>query len=370
MAVDSANHASMPLRTEDLEYELPHELIAVRPVDRRDDARLLVLRRYEPGVLADAHVRDLPELLQPGDLLIVNDTRVLPARFHTRRADTAGRVEGLFLEQAGPGEWRVLLRSNGRLRPGVSLVVVSRSGGQSETVLRLLHREADAWRVAVEPMEPADAILERHGQTPLPPYIRRARTDAGLEVSDEDDRRHYQTVYADAAHTGAVAAPTAGLHFTDDLRRRLMQSGVLMQSLTLYVGAGTFKPVETEYVEDHPIHEERYEVSTEALSALRMARAEGRRIIAVGTTSLRALESLPDTLPEATHRAATRLLITPGYTFRWVDGLMTNFHQPRSTLLALVAAFHGLEQTLAAYHHAVRERYRFHSYGDAMVLLP
>ncbi len=355
------------MRTEELDFELPEHLIASEPAARRDAARLLVT--HEPaGVDArprDRHVYALPGLLRAGDVLVLNDTRVLPARFFGERAATGGRVEGLFVELDAWGRWIVLLESRGRLQPGESIAL------DAEHALVLVERRADAAWVA-ERRGPLDveALLDRVGLTPLPPYIRRARgarTDDEAE-RDAADRERYQTVYAGEA--GAVAAPTAGLHFTPGLLDELAAAGVQIARLTLHVGLGTFAPVRTDELAEHPMHRERYSVPAATLEALRRARAEGRRIIPVGTTSVRALESLPVELPTATYRGSTDLLIEPGFAFRFTDGLLTNFHLPRSTLLALVAARVGLDRLRSLYRHAIAAGYRFYSYGDAMLILP
>jgi S-adenosylmethionine:tRNA ribosyltransferase-isomerase len=348
------------VRTDDLSYELPGELIAQVPAARREAARLLVLGR-EDGAVAHRGVRDLPDLLRAGDLLVVNDTRVLPARLDARRA-SGGRVEVLFLEPAGEdGAWSALARAGGRLEVGEELAV-----GADGEALRILGREAEG-RWLLRPVQgDARVLMERHGRMPLPPYVVRRPGD-GHEALD---RERYQTVYA--AHDGAVAAPTAGLHLGTELLAALEARGVERCALTLHVGAGTFLPVRSVTLEAHAMHAERYEVSPGTAARVRAARAEGRRVVAVGTTCVRALEGAalasPDGLPQA-GAARTDLFVRPGHEFRVVQGLLTNFHLPRSTLLALVGAFAGLERVLAAYREAVREGYRFHSYGDAMLIL-
>ncbi len=364
------------LRTADLDYHLPAELIATRPAADRAGARLLVTQRASDEPIEHRAVRDLPDLLVPKDLLVVNTTKVIPARFAGERRDTRGRVEGLFLEARVGGEWLVLLKSNGRLRPGQE-VVLRGAGGQ--LTLRLRQREAEAWVVEPQSRAEALALLERVGRTPLPPYILRARRERDAQESlpgDEDadalDRAWYQTVYADATAAGAVAAPTAGLHFTPQLLAELHARGVRRAEIVLQVGAGTFKPIETEHVEEHPMHSERFLVKREVMQRIIETRRVGGRVIAVGTTTARALESLPSLELDHDVAASTDLLITPGYEFRHIDGLMTNFHLPRSTLLAMVGAFleGGVPRLLRIYAEAIRERYRFYSYGDAMVVLP
>jgi S-adenosylmethionine:tRNA ribosyltransferase-isomerase len=425
------------LRTEELDYPLPQDRIATAPAVPRDSARLMVVWRDRREAPAEhAQVRDLPRYLRRGDLLVVNTSRVIPARVLGRRADTGGRVEGLYLGPANTGEsaraepsvadtppaWRLLLRGR-RLRPGVRVTLDSRDGQESEVVLRLVRRveaprdgpaeacdpadhreppgEEGAWIAAAEDRagrprpEPAVTLLERCGLPPLPPYIRAARRRRHQAETVPADSGSYQTVYAAPAGVagdergarapagvpdGSVAAPTAGLHFTPELLARLAEAGVERAEVVLHVGAGTFKPVETEYVEQHPIHAEWCEVPASTARRLAAARREGRRVIAVGTTSARTLESIePEELGDAGRSGWTRLLITPGHRWRCVDGLMTNFHLPRSSLMALVAARleragdgpgEGVRRLLALYAEAVRAGYRFYSYGDAMLVLP
>jgi S-adenosylmethionine:tRNA ribosyltransferase-isomerase len=348
------------MRTDDLDYHLPAELIATTPAARRDEARLLVAQRAGDAV-EHRHVRDLPALLQPGDVLVINDTKVLPARFEAVRLGTGGCVEGLFLETRDNQRWHVLLESRGRLQPGERIGIGLPELGQ----LELLERQPDgSWFAALDSELDTEPLLDQVGAMPLPPYIRKQR---GAETPEQAaDRHRYQTVYASA--TGAVAAPTAGLHFTDALLGALRDAGIEIARLTLHVGMGTFQPVRADTLDDHDMHSERFAVPGETLDALRRARAEGRRIVPVGTTCVRALESLPDPLPEGDYAAVTRLLIQPGFTFRWTDALMTNFHLPRSTLLALVAALTGLDRLKQLYAIAIAERYRFYSYGDAMLV--
>jgi S-adenosylmethionine:tRNA ribosyltransferase-isomerase len=392
------------LRTEDLDYHLPEELIATTPAEPRDSARLLVLSRSDPARLEHRTVRDLPEVLNQsraappqaagGDLMVVNATRVLPARFRGLRLDTGGAVEGLFVDSTQPSEWTVLLKMR-RMKPGVIVRLTDHQSQPCGTNLLLVERtgaDNGAWTVKIQDEHGAAIVanppdlLARIGLTPLPPYIRAARKAGHIEVSDDRDRETYQTVYATARGErpghGSVAAPTAGLHFTPDLLARLSANSVQRAEVTLDVGLGTFKPVETEFVEQHPMHTEWCSVPEATARAIAAARDKGNRIIAVGTTAARTLESFdsPDEMLRAGSKE-TRLLITPGYRFRHVDVLMTNFHLPKSTLMAMVAAFleapgsdktpeGGIARLRAAYAAAVRERYRFYSYGDAMLILP
>lgn len=402
------------LRTEDLDYPLPEDLIAKTPARPRDSARLLVVSRSDPSRLEHRIVRELPEILRPTDaratsprdVMIVNATRVLPARFMGVRSDTGGGAEGLYVENAAgppssPGpEWIVLLKMR-RMKPGVVVRLLDRDGAESDLRLTLMERAGEdgaAWRVGVAsgagPLPPdaqAPALLERIGLTPIPPYIRAARREAQVEVADDQDRATYQTVYAsdrgERAGCGSVAAPTAGLHFTPELLARLTEAGVDRAEVTLDVGLGTFKPVEAEFIEQHPMHAEWCGVPAETARVIQRARnplADARgssgRIFAVGTTAARTLESFESPAEMLSGGSKqTRILITPGYRFRHVDVLMTNFHLPRSTLMAMVAAMLappggepsvGVERLRAIYAEAVRERYRFYSYGDAMIVLP
>ena len=345
------------MRVDDFDYDLPEAQIAQTPADARDAARLLVLDR-SAATLADRHVRDLPALLVEGDLLVLNDTRVLPARLFATR-DTGGRVEVFLLEPQADGSWTALLRSGGSPQPGEVLAVGAHG-------IRLEARDDGAlWRVT--PVGgPFEALMAADGRMPLPPYIRRETEDP----RDALDRERYQTVFAET--TGAVAAPTAGLHFTPRLFQALDARGVETARVTLHVGVGTFAPVRAERLEDHAMHAERYVIPDATAAAVRGAKADGRRVVAVGTTTVRALEGSSarsdDGLPTA-ESASTDLFITPGFDFRVVDALLTNFHLPRSTLLALVSAFAGRERVLSAYRHAVDAGYRFYSYGDAMLIV-
>ncbi len=356
------------MRTEELDYHLPAELIATRPAEPRDAARLLVAQREgDAWRIEHRHVRDLTEYVTRDDLMVFNTSRVLPARIEGTRVSTGGSIEGLFLDELTVGTWRVMLRSGGRLREGDAIQL-----GEGVT-LTLEQRDDDAWRANVEPAMEAARILERIGRTPLPPYILKAR--GASEIADEADRRWYQTVYA-GDQSGSVAAPTAGLHFTPELLAKLDAAGTKRASILLHVGPGTFKPVTADTLAEHTMHEERFTVPTETVAAIREHRRKGRgRVIAVGTTTVRALESVATDITACAPSAGpiegrTRLLIAPPHEFNVVDALLTNFHLPRSTLLALVAAMLGREAWRPLYEEAVRERYRFYSYGDAMLILP
>ena len=336
----------------DFDFELPQELIAQAPLPQRDAARLLVLPRLQ-GPVQHRRVRDLPSLLRPGDLLVVNDARVIPARLRGRKAGSGGKVELLLVEALGGREWLALGQASKPLREGqvVELpagpIRIRTPRGGGEYVVELPVEGNAVW-----------PFLEKAGEVPLPPYIERA--------PDAADHDRYQTVFA--KEPGAVAAPTAGLHFTPELIAALEAGGIRFRPLTLFVGPGTFLPVRAQRTEDHRMHREKYVVEDGTVQAHRETRERGGRVIAVGTTALRTLEAAWDGQGLRSGPGSTDLFITPGYTFRAVDGLFTNFHLPKSTLLMLVSALAGLDRTLAAYREAVGERYRFFSYGDAMLI--
>jgi S-adenosylmethionine:tRNA ribosyltransferase-isomerase len=350
------------MKTELFDYELPAELIAQKPADVRSESRLLVLDRSS-GRLTDSQFNHLGDFLEPNDCLVLNDTKVLPARFFAHR--TSGAVlEGLFLaEQGEPDVWHVMLKGVRKVRLGESFSLLDRADRDFCRAELLEKRAEGSCLIRVGPSEPAQVILEAIGFPPLPPYIKRDHDP----VQAREDRERYQTVYA--RQPGAVAAPTAGLHFTDELIEQLRSEGVRLAYVTLHVGAGTFKPVVAENLEDHEIHREWYRIDQANTDIINATRANGGRIIAVGTTATRVLETVAANNGVVPGEGATGLFIVPGYQFKAVDVLITNFHLPRSTLLALVAAFAGLDRTLAAYRHAVAMRYRFYSYGDAMLIL-
>ena len=347
----------------DFDFLLPDELIAQTPPSERGDSRLLTLDRHT-GVRTDRAFRDLPALLNPGDLLVVNDTKVFAARLLGRRLPGGGQAECLLVRQidAGPdGElWEALVHPGQRLKEGSRLEF-----GQGEDAIHgeVLARRFHGRRVVrLWTDGPAlHALVDRIGHVPLPPYIKRDDAVA--------DRERYQTIYARAR--GSIAAPTAGLHFTPEILAALDARGVERTAITLHVGYGTFQPIRSERIADHRMETEFYDVSPAAAEAIGRALRDGRRIVAVGTTSVRTLESLivSDDGVVTPGAGATDLFIVPGHRFRIVSGLVTNFHLPRSSLIVLVSAFAGREHVLAAYAHAVRERYRFYSYGDAMVVI-
>lgn len=341
------------------DYDLPEELIAQSPLTHRADARLLVVDRASQS-LDHRHVRDLPEILRPADCLVVNDTRVVPARLVGYRKQTGGRWEGLFLEVDEHNVWRIIGKTRGHLTPGESIVLVN-ADGEPDCELELASQLPDkSWAARPKSDEATLALLDRVGRVPLPPYIRKG------EMTDAD-RHRYQTVYA--KHAGAVAAPTAGLHFTESLLKKLTDMGVTVCRVTLHVGLGTFRPIQAETLAGHDMHSEWGCITPETVHAIERVRAAGGRIVAVGTTSVRVLETAAAHGGLKPFRGQTNLFIRPPYRFHAVDALMTNFHLPRTTLLVLVRTFGGDELIVRAYEAAIRERYRFFSYGDAMLIL-
>ena len=340
------------LKKSDFHYELPPGLIAQAPLAERSSSRLLVVPAQAPPY-EDRIVRDLPEYLRAGDLLVFNDTRVIPARLHGAK-DTGGRVEILLERILGAHE--VLAQIGASKTPKAGGRITLDEG----TMLTVLGREGEFHRLRFDTDEPLEKLLLRAGRMPLPPYIQREAA--------HDDLHRYQTVFA--RHTGAVAAPTAGLHFDEPLLAALRAKGVAFGHVTLHVGAGTFQNMRAESVHDHQMHSEWLNVGAELCQQIARTRAAGGRVVAVGTTVVRALESAARDGVVQPFAGDTRIFIFPGYRIRTVDALVTNFHLPESTLMMLVSAFAGRERILAAYEHAVRERYRFFSYGDAMLLYP
>lgn len=340
------------MRTSDFHYDLPDEQIAQKPAEPRDSSRLLVYNR-SAGKSDHRIFRDITEYFGEGDVLVINDTRVIPARLHGTKRGSKVSVEFLLLKRLSETRWEVIMRPGRKLRPGD---VVDFSSGFSAQITSKGAEgicEVDfSWEGVFE------ELLEEHGETPLPPYI----TDHSAP------RGRYQTVYA--RENGSAAAPTAGLHFTEELLRRLRKKGVEIVHVMLHVGLGTFRPVKEDTVEDHLMHEEEFEITPEAADALNRAKREGRRITAVGTTSVRAVESAWDGAKVLPMRSETSIFLYPGKAFNVIDSLITNFHLPESTLLMLVAAFVGdTEKTLSIYRDAVKDGYRFFSFGDAMLIL-
>lgn len=392
------------------QFELPHDLIASRPTASREDARLLVVNRSE-GSITHSGIRQLPDWLQRNDVLVFNNTRVIPARLFGIRSQTGGRWEGLYLDETPDGFWRILCETRGRLQPNERITVypayaVSRRRTAAKSPskiepghhtgnanaafsnesfeLTLVARESDGVWIAASPAGMSTLErLETFGSLPLPPYM-------GRKLADESDQERYQTSFA--SEPGAIAAPTAGLHFTPELMHRCQEKGINRAEITLHVGIGTFRPVTSDRLSEHQMHQEWCRLPQETCDAMAAARVQAGRVVAVGTTSVRTLESAaarmsdPADVPAPIHGSAdsmsvpnpkpmlpweghTRMFIRPGHSFRAVDALLTNFHLPGSTLIVLVAAFAGFELTMEAYRQAISERYRFYSYGDAMLIL-
>lgn len=359
------------MRAADFDFGLPAELVAQVPAPEREGSRLLVLNRGEGGSILHCYFRDLPRFLKRGDVLVLNDSRVIPARIRGRNARTGGGFEILLLEEAGLNDWWVMLRPGRRARRGTKIVLQDATGKSGRIYAEVFDTNEEGHR-RLRFFNTTDiaAAVEEMGEVPLPPYIDRGDTPPG-----GFDRERYQTVYARLR--GSVAAPTAGLHFSEELLRGIRASGVEVGFVTLHVGLGTFAPVKTEEITAHQMHEEWFEVPESTARMVNAAKSSGRRVVAVGTTSVRVLESVA---PRKGGRLAagagrTRIFLYPPCEFRVVDALVTNFHLPRSTLLMLTAAFaspgrtEGRELILGAYAEAIRERYRFFSYGDAMLIL-
>jgi S-adenosylmethionine:tRNA ribosyltransferase-isomerase len=351
----------------DYDYELPEELIAAHPLAGRADSRMLVVNRAS-GEISHHSVRELPRFLRPHDCLILNDTKVLPARLFGTRTQTGGKWEGLYLGTGEDQLWKLIGQTRGRLLEGERIQIRpagKRLGGKenaaAEFFLTLVSRDAEGvWLARPEPNGDPMELLNAFGTMPLPPYIKRP-------VAEESDWQRYQTTYA--RHPGAVAAPTAGLHLTRELRDQCRAAGAFEAFVTLHVGIGTFRPITAEKLSEHQMHAEWCELSREAASVIGNSKEASGRIVAVGTTSVRTLESASRMGNVQPFQGETNLFVRPGYEFRSVDGLLTNFHLPKSTLLVLVSAFAGFELIQRAYQEAIRERYRFYSYGDAMLIL-
>ena len=355
MPRDPVIHADDPILISDYNYELPQELIAQSPVEPRDSSRLLVLDRGR-GVIEHRTFRNVGEYLNSSDLLVINDSRVLPARLHGQRP-SGGQVEILLLRRVGDRIWQALIRPGRRLKPGSHVRLAAADGALTDIVAVVLERDEEG-QATVELPRVVEERLHEFGEMPLPPYIRERL----------QDQERYQTVYADEA--GSAAAPTAGLHFTPELMDALKAQGIRFAHVTLHVGIGTFLPVKVDNARDHHMHAEWYHVPPETIAAIRDTRCRGGRVVAVGTTSVRTLESIDvDKAPRDGAADWTRLFITPGFEFRNVDAMITNFHLPKSTLMLLVSALAGRERILAAYREAIERRYRFFSFGDAMLII-
>lgn len=345
------------MRVDLFDFDLPADRIALRPVRPRDAARMLVVRGQD-APFEDRGVRDLPELLEPGDVLVFNDTRVIPAQLEGRRESGEARIGATLHKRLDLRRWQAFVRNAKRVKEGDRLVF-----GGNVTAIAERRCEDGSLVLSFEGEEPVEILLDRAGTMPLPPYIAQKR---GV---DEQDRSDYQTIFA--KEDGAVAAPTASLHFTPELIDAIDARGIKRETLTLHVGAGTFLPVKAEDTDEHRMHSEFGRISQETANRLNAARAAGGRIIAVGTTALRLIESAAaDDGTIQPFSGDTDIFITPGYRFKATDGLMTNFHLPKSTLVMLVSALMGRERMMEAYRHAIEREYRFYSYGDSSLLLP
>jgi S-adenosylmethionine:tRNA ribosyltransferase-isomerase len=354
------DHQAMPSELDDYDFELPRELIAQEPPTRRTDSRMMIIHR-DSGRIDHASVRDLPDYLRAGDAMVVNDSRVIPARLVGYRAKTRGRWEGLFLrEENGIGE--LLCKTRGRLEIGESVVIRDPEGREIQHLEFVGSLGQGHMLFKPEPTLPWLTLLENSGRVPLPPYIRDGQMTS-------IDKERYQTVYARSP--GSVAAPTAGLHITEELIQRIRAAGVALVSVTLHVGLGTFRPIQVDRLADHKMHSEYANVSEGVVKRLQSCRSEGGRIVAVGTTSVRTLETAAQKGNGSlvAWNGQTDIFLQPGHQFSAVDVLMTNFHLPRSSLIVLVSAFAGRELVLEAYRKAIEEQYRFYSYGDCMLIL-
>lgn len=353
--------ANKPAMTDlaDFDYELPPELIAQQPLANRPDSRLMVVDRGS-GSIDHWHFRDLPNFLNAGDALVLNDTRVVPAKLVGYRETTGGRWQGLFLDSDEQGSWKLLCKTRGKLFEGERIGLVDRQGRAAVWLRLVMKVDGGMWIAKPESEEPTFDVLQQIGRIPLPHYIRKGEAVTA-------DSQDYQTVFA--THPGSVAAPTAGLHFNENLLKEIAEKGVKICKVTLHVGVGTFRPIKVEKLEDHQMHSEWCEVTDETAAELNGIRSAGGRVIAIGTTSVRTLESASQSGTLTAWNAPTDLFIRPGYQFRSVDSLVTNFHLPKSTLLVLVQTFGEAALLKRAYQEAVAEEYRFFSYGDAMLIV-
>jgi S-adenosylmethionine:tRNA ribosyltransferase-isomerase len=351
------------MNTLEFDYYLPSELIAQKPADSRSSSRMLVLDRSK-GSMADNSFGDITQYLHKNDCLVINNTKVIPARFYAKKS-TGAAIEGLFLSLE-QGNWKTMLKNSSKLKEGQIISLLDRDKNIFCPAKVQTKLDEGQWLISPQSSLPADQILEAIGFTPLPPYIKRPEP----VLRHQEDSQRYQTVYA--RHNGAIAAPTAGLHFTPEILAKVAALGVTIAQVTLHVGAGTFLPVKTEKLEEHKIHSEEYCIDEPNAAIINNSINSGGRIIAVGTTSVRTLETVAAAakgrkiIPS---KGSTNLFILPGFKFQITDAMITNFHLPKSTLLALVAAFAGMETTLKAYRHAVEQKYRFYSYGDCMLIV-
>ena len=349
------------MKTGQLNYYLPPELIAQRPADVRSDSKLLVLNR-RTGELTDSRFNKIGDFLSAGDCLVLNDTKVLPARFLSRRS-TGGKLEGLFLAESQAGQWQVMLKGARKVKPHEVIYIKDNKGKDFCRATLISKNNKGRCQLNLEIDTNAETILDKIGFPPLPPYIKRGDNFSQAVT----DKLRYQTIYA--RRPGAIAAPTAGLHFTDELIEQLKTVGICFAYITLHVGLGTFKPITAENIEEHEIHQEQFSIDEENARIINTTKEKASRIIAVGTSSVRTLETVTSRCRVKAATGTTKLFIKPGYKFKTIDAMLTNFHLPKSTLLALVAAFAGLKNILAAYRYAIEQRYRFYSYGDAMLII-
>ncbi|MFA6187150.1 MAG: tRNA preQ1(34) S-adenosylmethionine ribosyltransferase-isomerase QueA [Phycisphaerae bacterium] len=345
---------------EELNYDLPAELIAQKPAEKRDASRLLVLSRQSCSI-ADTVFSHIADYLNKGDCLVINDTKVLPAKFFARRK-TGAKIEGLFLEQH-QNSWLVMLKNSAKIKQGETLDLLDRDKKPFCCAVPFQKLDAGEWFLRPESEMAVEEILGRIGFAPLPPYIKRIEP----AIEHKTDSARYQTVYARQA--GAVAAPTAGLHFTQEILNQIREKQIAIAHITLHVGEGTFLPVKTKTLEEHKIHSERFSLDEQNAKIINDTIGSGGRIIAVGTTTVRTLETVAVGGKVSPRSGQTDIFITPGYEFKIVNGIITNFHLPKSTLLALVGAFAGLDKIMAAYRHAIEKGYRFYSYGDCMLIV-
>lgn len=348
------------MNIEELNYDLPAELVAQKPAEKRDASRLLVLSR-QGGCISDTAFGRIADYFNKGDCLVINDTKVLPAKFFARRK-TGAKIEGLFLEQHRDG-WVVMLKNSAKIKQGETLYLLDRDKNPFCSAVPFQKLDAGEWLLRPESDMSAEDILAGIGFAPLPPYIK--RIEPGIE--HRTDSARYQTVYAKQA--GAVAAPTAGLHFTREILNQIRDKQIAVAQITLHVGEGTFLPVKTKTLEEHKIHSERFSLDEQNAKIINDTIDSGGRIIAVGTTTVRTLETVAVGRKVLPRSGQTDIFITPGYEFKIIDGIITNFHLPKSTLLALVGAFAGLDKIMAAYRHAIEKGYRFYSYGDCMLIV-
>jgi len=349
------------MKTQDLDYYLPPELIAQKPADVRSESRLLILER-DSGRITDSTFSKIGDFLRKGDCLVLNDTRVLPARFFAKRT-TGGKLEGLFLSESSACLWEVMLKGAGKVKVGEQIALKNKTD-EDFCEAKVQERKGEGlFKLKISCDGDYETILEEVGFAPLPPYIKRGSDIEQAKI----DKERYQTVYAEAA--GAVAAPTAGLHFTKEMIEQLKDKGMKFAHVTLHVGMGTFKPVTAETLEEHKMHSEWFSIGEDAANLINETKKNSGRIIAVGTTSVRTLESAAEQGRVKAMSGATEIFIKPGYEFKIVNAMVTNFHLPKSTLLALVGAFAGLDKIFSAYNHAIEQRYRFYSYGDAMLVV-